>query len=82
MNLIIATILVFILNLPFGYWRAHLPKLSLWWFASIHIPIPFVVWIRYGFDIGFAWSSYPLFILAFFSGQYLGGFIKRKKQNK
>ncbi len=77
-NLIIAAILVFILNLPFGYWRAHLRKMSFWWFASIHIPIPFVVWIRYGFDIGFALYSYPIFIVAFFSGQYLGGFIKRK----
>jgi len=78
MNLALATILVFVLNIPFGYWRAYLRKLSFWWFAAIHIPIPFVVWIRYEFDIGFTLSSYPIFILAFFLGQLGGGFIKRK----
>jgi len=78
MNLYIAALLVFIVNLPFGYWRAHLKKLSFWWFASIHIPIPFVVLIRYLFGIGFELYSYPLFIAAFFSGQFLGGFVKRK----
>ena len=82
MNLLIAVILVFLLNIPFGYWRAHLRKLSLWWFAAIHIPIPFVVLIRYEFEIGFELYSYPVFILAFFSGQFLGGFIKRKIKDK
>ncbi len=77
MNLLLAALLVFLLNLPFGFWRANLRKLSFWWFASIHIPIPFVVWVRYAFGIGFALYSYPIFIFAFFSGQFLGGYIKR-----
>ncbi len=77
MNLFFAALLIFLLNLPFGFWRANLRKLSFWWFASIHIPIPFVVWVRYAFGIGFALYSYPIFIFAFFSGQFLGGYIKR-----
>ena len=82
MNLLEAVILVFILNLPFGYWRSYLKKLSFWWFASIHIPIPFVIWIRYAFDIGFEWTSYPVFIGAFFLGQFIGGIIRKKIVDK
>jgi len=82
MNLFLAALLVFVINLPFGYWRANLRKLSFWWFVSIHLPIPFVVIIRYTFEIGFALYSYPLFILAFFSGQFLGGFLNRKLKNR
>lgn len=82
MNLIIAIILVFIINIPAGYWRGGLRKFSLWWFVSIHLPIPFVVLIRLGFDIGFALYSYPIFIFAFFSGQFLGKYIYKYKTKK
>ncbi len=75
MKITIVAILIFILNIPFGYWRANVKKLSLQWFLSIHIPIPFVVFLRIVSKIGFALYSYPLFIVAFFGGQYLGKII-------
>ena len=78
MNLLIGAILVFIINLPFGYWRAQHKKLSFWWFFYIHIPIPFVILIRYILDIGFELYSYPIFITAYFSSQYLAGLFNKK----
>lgn len=84
MNLFYAAISVLLLNLPFGYWRANVPKMSLKWFLAIHIPIPFVVLLRFWFDIGFKLYSYPIIIFAFFFGQYLGKKYKlyREKNNE
>jgi len=75
MNLFLVSVLTFIINIPFGYWRSSEKKLSLNWFLSIHIPIPFVVFFRYYFDIGFALYTYPVVVTAFFSGQFFGKFL-------
>ena len=72
MNLILASISVFILNLPFGMWRAKTKKFSWQWFLSIHVPIPFVVGIRFLSNLGFKWWTYPFLVGAFFLGQLLG----------
>ena len=77
MNLVYALILVFLINIPFGYWRAIEKKFSWQWFASIHIPIPFVVLIRYQFDLGFALYTYPFMIAVFFGGQFFGKILNR-----
>ncbi len=82
MNLIIASILIFILNIPFGYWRANHKKLTLQWFLAIHIPIPFVVLIRLVFNLGFKLYTYPFIILSFFLGQLIGTKIYYYKKNK
>ncbi len=65
--------LTFMLNIPFGYWRAHAKARGdrKEWFISIHAPVPIVFLIRR--LIGAGYSMIPLFILAFFMGQYLGG---------
>lgn len=77
-----AALLVFVINIPFGYWRANVKKFSLQWALSIHIPVPVVVAIRLLSNVGFHWTTYPVFILAFFSGQFLGGKIhKWRKQH-
>lgn len=73
MNLLWASLAVFFLNLPFGYWREHVPKLSAPWFLAIHIPVPFVIAMRYLFRLGFQLYTYPAMVGAFFLGQYLGG---------
>lgn len=80
--LALAALLVFILNLPFGYWRANTKKFSLFWFLAIHLPIPLVVLIRIKSNIGFVWYSYPIMVGAFFLGQRVGYLINKKLKAK
>ena len=78
-NLIIVLVLVFILNIPFGYWRQGVKKFSLYWFLAVHLHIPAVVFLRLYFDLGFQWWTYPFMILAFFMGQWSGARIRKKR---
>lgn len=71
-KLIILTFIILIINLPFGYLRAHERKFSFRWFLYIHLPVPVIILLRFYSDIGFALHTYPMFIIAFFTGQYLG----------
>jgi hypothetical protein len=72
------TLLVFLINLPFGYWRAGCKKLSPAWFAAIHIPVPLVILLRVGSGIGFRLWTVPLTVGAFFGGQYAGGRLRSR----
>lgn len=78
-TLLLVALCVFVLNLPFGYWRAGVRRLSLPWFLSIHIPVPFVIGIRLVSGIGFHLATLPLVAGAYFAGQLLGGVIRRKR---
>jgi hypothetical protein len=60
-----------LVNLPFGYWRASLKKLSFTWFLAIHLPIIFVMIFRFVFHLGFQLYTYPFLIAAFFFGQFI-----------
>lgn len=73
MNLILIGLLVFILNIPFGYWRANTKKLSFQWFLAIHIPVPFVIILRILSHLGWKFITYPVLVGAFFLGQFVGG---------
>lgn len=81
MNLLIVTIFVVLLNLPFGYWRANVKKYGLQWVLAIHIPVPFVVVARIFSNIGFELYTYPILVGAFFLGQSLGYHIYIKRKN-
>lgn len=72
MRLLEVAIAVFLFNVPFGYWRANVEKLSFQWALAIHLPIPFVIALRFLFGIGFALFTYPLLIGSFFCGQLAG----------
>jgi hypothetical protein len=71
--LVAALALVWLANLPFGYWRAGLAKRSLPWFVAIHAPIPLVWLIRDGLGLDWRLATLPLFVGAYFLGQWLGG---------
>ena len=71
-SLIIITIVVFLLNIPFGYWRANVRRFSIQWFLAIHIPVPFIIAIRVLSDIGFSWHTYVFLVGGFFLGQQSG----------
>jgi hypothetical protein len=69
------SLLVFILNIPFGYWRINVRKFSLHWVLAIHIPVIIVIALRFLTPIGFAWYTYFFMIGSFFMGQKTGSFI-------
>lgn len=76
-RLILIALLVFILNIPFGYWRANVKHFSLQWFLAIHIPVPFIVALRILSGIGFGWYTYVFLVGAFFLGQRFGSVLMK-----
>jgi hypothetical protein len=73
MRLGIISAAVFLLNFPFGYWRANVRRFSLQWYLSIHLPVPAVIAMRLLSGVGWHLITFPLFIGSFFVGQFLGG---------
>lgn len=73
-----AALAVFLLNLPFGFWRSRSRRLSVPWFLAIHLPVPLVVGIRVVSGLGFRLSTFPILIGAFFLGQWAGGWMGRR----
>ncbi len=82
--LIWVTIFIFLFNIPFGYWRINVKKFSLQWVLAVHIPVPFIITLRFMTPIGFAWYTYIFLVGAFFLGQRIGGSIHNRmgKTNK
>jgi hypothetical protein len=76
MTLLLALALVCAANLPFGYWRAGLAKRSLPWLVAIHAPIPLVWLIRDLLDLEWRLATLPLFLAAYFLGQWSGGRLR------
>lgn len=74
-KLLTVSLVVLILNIPFGYWRAHVKRFSLQWFLAIHIPVLLVISLRLATHLGFKWPTYVALIMAFFLGQQLGSLI-------
>ena len=73
MKLLFVAAAVFLLNLPFGYWRSRVPARSRQWFLAIHLPVPFVIALRVFSGLGWQLTSFPILVGAFFLGQYVGG---------
>ena len=82
MNLLLVTIFVFVLNLPFGYWRANVSKYKLQWALAIHIPVPFIIIARIYSNIGFELYTYPILVGAFFLGQVAGKYLYSRRKNR
>jgi len=82
MHIVSVASLVFILNLPFGYWRENEQKLSTRWFLSIHAPVPFVIALRLLSGLGWQFMTFPILISAFFGGQFAGGRLHRMRKNR
>jgi hypothetical protein len=73
----VAALLVFSVNIPFGFWRSRVRKFSPQWLLAIHIPVPFVVACRFFMHLGWHFSTFPVLIGAFFAGQFAGGKLQR-----
>ncbi|MFQ6047392.1 MAG: hypothetical protein ACE5PT_13725 [Gemmatimonadales bacterium] len=69
-------LVIFALNLPFGFWRAGTKRFTLPWFLAIHVPVPLAVALRVIAGVGWRMGALPLFVGAFFAGQFLGGRLR------
>jgi len=68
---------VLVVNLPFGFWRASVPRFSRSWLLAVHVPVPIVVALRLLSGLGFQLYTFPVMVGAFFGGQLIGGTIRR-----
>ena len=82
MSLWTVALLVFLLNLPFGYWRASVRKLSRQWFLAVHLPVPLVIALRIFSGLGWKLMSFPVLVGAFFLGQFVGGMLRNIIQGR
>ena len=82
MNLLTVAFLVFLLNIPFGYWRSNVPKFSIGWFLSVHLPVPFVIALRLLSGLGWHFITFPIMIGAFFGGQLAGSWFHRLRKER
>jgi hypothetical protein len=83
MSLGIVLAIIFLLNLPFGYWRVHVRRFSFPWILAVHLPVPLVFIVRILGGVGWHIQTFPLLAGAYFVGQYLGGnlYTQWKKRN-
>ena len=72
----LAIVATFVINVPFGYWRAGVRKFSPAWFVAVHAAVPFVVALRFALGLPFRWAVFPLFVVAYFSGQAAGARLR------
>jgi hypothetical protein len=82
MSLWTVALLVFLINLPFGYWRASVRKMSRQWFLAVHLPVPLVIALRLYSGLGFQLVSFPVIVGAFFLGQFVGGRVRNIIQGR
>ncbi len=80
MSIIEVMLIVFLINLPFGYWRCNTPRFSKKWMMAVHIPVPFIFLLRILSGLG--WKVIPFFMLADFAGQLTGGKLRKLYMHK
>lgn len=64
---------ILVVNLPFGFWRAGARRFTPSWFLAVHAPVPLAVGARLLVGVGWRLGLLPLFVGAYFAGQFLGG---------
>ncbi len=69
-------LVVFLINLPFGYMRSKATKFSKRWMMAVHIPVPFVFLLRV--FSGLNWTVIPLLVLSDIAGQIAGGKLRKR----
>jgi hypothetical protein len=68
--------LVFLLNLPFGYWRASSKKFSARWMLAAHLPVPLAVALVIFSGARWKPMSFPALVVAYVLGQFVGGKVR------
>ncbi len=80
MRLFTVGLAVFLINVPFGFWRAQVRKFSKQWLLAVHLPVPIVIGLRIYSGLGFHLATFPAIIGAFFLGQFIGGKLNQRKK--
>jgi len=78
----LVAVLTFLINIPFGYWRAKVKKLSKEWFLAIHLPVPFIVIFRLLLGVKLNLYTLAVFVASFFAGQRVGIVLNRLVEEK
>ena len=79
MTIVLVALAILVITLPFGYWRAGVRKFSPAWFAAVHLPVPLAVGLRYAVGLPFRLATLPVFVAAFFGGQFLGARLRARR---
>jgi phosphatidylserine synthase len=79
---LVAIAATFIVNMPFGDWRAGARKFSPQWFLAVHAAVPMVIALRYLLGLPFRWSVFPLFVVAYFGGQFVGSRLRARRDSQ
>jgi len=82
MSLWTVALLVFLIDLPFGYWRASVRRLSLRWFAALLSAAPVAVALRVYSGRGFGPVSVAVVAGALLAGQFVGGKLRHIIQGR
>jgi hypothetical protein len=82
MSLWTVALLVFLLNLPFGYWRASVRRRSPRWFLALLVPASLAVALSVYAGFSFRLISLPVIVGAFFLGQFVGGRLRNIIQGR
>jgi Na+/H+ antiporter NhaB len=82
MSLWTVALLAFLINLPFGYWRASVRRLSAQWFLAVHLPFPVAVALGVYSDIGRGLIGLLVLVGAFCLGQFVGGRLRNIIQGR
>jgi hypothetical protein len=82
MGLWTVALLVFLIDLPFGYWRASVRKKSRRWFLALLAPALLVLILSIYSRLGFKLITFPVIVCAFFLGQFVGGRLRNIIQGR
>jgi len=78
----VVALLTFLVNIPFGYWRAKTKKFSKEWFLAIHLPVPLIVLFRILMGVHLNIPTLVTFVISFFLGQRVGILLNRYVEEK
>jgi hypothetical protein len=78
LSLIGLILLAVAINVPLGYLRENFKKFSVAWYFYVHISIPVIIYLRV--KGGYSWRFIPLTLLGAFAGQYMGGYLNKRRK--
>ena len=72
-------VMISLINVPFGWWRAAVRKLSAAWFAAVHIPVALAIGLRIAVGVPLRLVTLPLFVVAYILGQTAGARLRSRR---
>jgi len=78
----VVVLLVILVNLPCGFYRAGVRRFTLPWIVAVHAPVPVIIGLRYATGLGWRLYTFPMMIGAYALGQFLGGRLRRTLRPK